>query len=91
MKICILNVLHGPFDKRMFHKVGMSLVAAGHEVVSICPRGDFEGAERDGVQFRYIAPSGSKVARLRAPLRAHLREVRQRFPPPRRILRLRVA
>jgi glycosyltransferase involved in cell wall biosynthesis len=66
VKICLLNVLHGPFDKRMFHKVGMSLVAAGHEVVSICPRGEFHGMERDGIQFRYIAPSGSKVARFRA-------------------------
>lgn len=64
MKICLLNVLHGPFDKRMFHKVGKSLVAAGHDVVSICPRGEFDGAERDGIQFRYIAPSGSKLHRL---------------------------
>ncbi|MBL7644679.1 MAG: glycosyltransferase [Candidatus Hydrogenedentes bacterium] len=66
MKICILNVLHGPFDKRMFHKVGMSLVAAGHEVVSICPRGEFSGPERDGIHFHYIPASGSKVHRLRA-------------------------
>ena len=66
MKICLLNVLHGPFDKRMFHKVGMSLVGAGHEVVSICPRGEFDGDERDGIQFRYIAPSRSKLHRLRA-------------------------
>lgn len=64
MKICLLNVLHGPFDKRMFHKVGRSLVAAGHEVVSICPCGEFDGAERDGIHFRYIAHSPSKVARL---------------------------
>jgi len=64
VKVCLLNVLHGPFDKRMFHKVGKSLVAAGHEVVSICPRGEFDGAERDGIRFRYIAPSGSKLHRL---------------------------
>lgn len=64
MKICLLNVLHGPFDKRMFYKVGASLVADGHEVVSICPRGDFDGAERDGICFRYIAPSQSKPHRL---------------------------
>lgn len=64
MKICLLNVLHGPFDKRMFYKVGASLVADGHEVVSICPRGEFDGAERDGICFRYIAPSQSKPHRL---------------------------
>jgi len=64
VKICLLNVLHGPFDKRMFYKVGTSLVAAGHEVVSICPSGEFDGAERDGIRFRYIAPSGSKLHRL---------------------------
>lgn len=64
MKICLLNVLHGPFDKRMFHKVGMSLVAAGHEVVSICPRGEFGGTDRDGIRFRYIAASRSKLHRL---------------------------
>lgn len=64
MKICILNVLHGPFDKRMFHKVGRSLVAAGHEVVSICPRGEFEGAERDGITFHYVSAPRSKTGRL---------------------------
>lgn len=62
----MLNVLHGPFDKRMFHKVGRSLVQGGHEVVSICPAGEFDGAERDGIQFRYIAPSPTLVHRLRA-------------------------
>ena len=66
MKICLLNVLHGPFDKRMFHKVGKSLVAAGHEVVSICPRSEFDGPERDEIRFIYIPASGSKLARIRA-------------------------
>jgi glycosyltransferase involved in cell wall biosynthesis len=66
VKICLLCVLHGPFDKRMFHKVGRSLVAAGHEVVSICPRGEFDGTERDGIQLRYIGASSSKLARIRA-------------------------
>lgn len=37
MKIAILNVLHEPFDKRVFHKEARSLAAHGHEVVSIVP------------------------------------------------------
>ena len=37
MHICILSVIHEPFDKRVYHKVGLSLVAAGHEVTYICP------------------------------------------------------
>lgn len=66
MKICVLNVLHGPFDKRMFHKVGRSLANAGHLVVSICPSGEFDGDERDGIHFRYIPPARTKLQRLGA-------------------------
>ncbi|MCC6491291.1 MAG: glycosyltransferase [Candidatus Hydrogenedentes bacterium] len=37
MKICILQVLHTPNDKRVFHKEAKSLAAAGHDVLSIVP------------------------------------------------------
>ncbi len=38
VKICLLNVLHEPLDKRMYYKVARSLVDAGHELTSIAPR-----------------------------------------------------
>jgi glycosyltransferase involved in cell wall biosynthesis len=60
VKICILNVFHDAFDKRMFHKVGRSLVTAGHLVVSICPEGEFSGNKRDGIYFRYV-PGGMSL------------------------------
>lgn len=66
MKICILNVLHGPFDKRMYHKVGRSLMKAGHLVVSICPAGDFDGDVRDGIHFRYFPRAVTKFQRVLA-------------------------
>ena len=69
MKICILNVLHGPFDKRMYHKVGRSLMKDGHLVVSICPEGEFDGDQRDGIHFRYIPAAKSKFQRILAALR----------------------
>lgn len=56
MKICILNVLHEPFDKRVFHKVACSLAAAGHEVVSIGPASE-PVPTRDGVRFVNIKPA----------------------------------
>ena len=64
MKICILNVLHGPFDKRMYHKVGRSLMKAGHLVVSICPEGEYDRDERDHIHFRYIPPARTKLQRI---------------------------
>lgn len=66
MKICLLNVYHDAFDKRMFHKVGRSLVAAGHLVVSICPQGEFSGEERDGIHFRYVPRAVGLAQRFRA-------------------------
>lgn len=69
MKICILNVLHEPFDKRMYHKVGRSLMKAGHLVVSICPEGYFDGAERDRIRYRYIPRAETKFQRVVAALR----------------------
>ncbi len=66
MKICILNVFHEAFDKRMYHKVGRSLAEAGHLVVSICPEGKFSGKKRDGIYFRYIPAAISLPQRLYA-------------------------
>jgi glycosyltransferase involved in cell wall biosynthesis len=69
VKICVLNVLHGPYDKRVFQKVGRSLAAAGHEVVSICP---YAGPLEDGahgIRFVAIPPVWSMANRLRAVLR----------------------
>lgn len=66
MKICILNVLHGPFDKRMYHKVGRSLMKAGHLVVSICPAGEYDKDVRDNIYFRYYPPARTLFQRFRA-------------------------
>lgn len=54
MKICLLGVYHDAFDKRMYHKVGRSLMKTGHLVISICPEGEFTGDFRDDIRFRYI-------------------------------------
>jgi glycosyltransferase involved in cell wall biosynthesis len=69
VKICILNAIHGPFDKRMYHKVGRSLVKAGHLVVSICPEGEYDGAVRDNIHFRYLRAARSKFQRILAVFR----------------------
>lgn len=53
MKICILNVHHTPFDKRVFHKVGKSLVAAGHDVLSVVPSNE-SVADTGGLRFTTI-------------------------------------
>ena len=66
MKLCILNVYHEAFDKRMYHKVGRSLMKAGHLVVSICPEGTYAEKERDKIRFRYIPPSKGLAQRFRA-------------------------
>ncbi|MCP4642680.1 MAG: glycosyltransferase family 4 protein [bacterium] len=50
MKICILQTIHRPFDKRVFHKEAVSLAAAGHEVVSIAPT-DEPVEDTAGVHF----------------------------------------
>lgn len=68
MKICLLNVHHDAFDKRVYHKVARSLADAGHEVVSIGPATD-PVAERDGVRFVHIPDAPSKKARLISLLR----------------------
>lgn len=66
MKICLLNVLHEPFDKRVFQKVGRSLAGAGHEVVSICPCAGEAPAASAGIRFMAIPPAASKRDRLRS-------------------------
>ena len=53
MKICILNVLHEPFDKRVFHKIAKSLAGAGHDVTSIAPS-EVPVETTDGITFRTI-------------------------------------
>ncbi len=66
MKVCILNVLHEPFDKRVFQKVGRSLAGAGHEVVSICPCTGAAPEPAAGVRFIAIPSALSKKQRLRS-------------------------
>lgn len=60
----MLAVLHEPFDKRTFQKVGLSLARAGHEVVSICPARETVPAMRDGIRIVTIPMPESKKARL---------------------------
>lgn len=64
MKICLLNVLHGPFDKRVFQKVGRSLAAAGHEVVSICPHEGSLESSAHGIRLIPIPPARNMAHRL---------------------------
>ncbi|HPO15546.1 MAG TPA: glycosyltransferase [Candidatus Hydrogenedentes bacterium] len=69
MKICLLNVLHEPFDKRVFQKVARSLTGAGHEVVSICPCEGQPPEAAHGVRFVAISPALSKKQRLLSVIR----------------------
>ncbi|HNR32059.1 MAG TPA: glycosyltransferase family 4 protein [Candidatus Hydrogenedentes bacterium] len=64
MKICILSVLHEPYDKRVYQKVARSLHAAGHEVVSICPSDAPLPDEAGGIRFVRIPTPPSKRRRL---------------------------
>ncbi len=51
-KITLLNVLHEPFDKRMYYKLASSFIKEGYEVCSICPYADESVLESDiGVRF----------------------------------------
>jgi len=63
VKVAVLNVLHEWDDKRVFQKIGRSLAAAGHEVVSIVPSAD-PVPESGGVRFRAIAPATSLANRF---------------------------
>lgn len=64
MKICLLNVLHDALDKRMYHKVARSLVAAGHEVVSIAPGTGTAPDGEGGVRFISVPEARSFAARF---------------------------
>lgn len=69
MKICILQTIHEPYDKRVFHKEAKSLVAAGHEVVSIVPSNQPLPDAAEGVQFRRIPVSKNFLDRFVSSLR----------------------
>lgn len=69
MRICILQTIHEPFDKRVFHKEAQSLVAAGHKVVSIAPSDTPLPDVVDGVEFRRIPVARGVGARLASALR----------------------
>ncbi|MBI2423360.1 MAG: glycosyltransferase [Candidatus Hydrogenedentes bacterium] len=64
MKVTLLSVLHTPYDKRVYHKVAMSLVKAGCAVTSICPSAEPLPETRDGVRFMFIPEAASKKQRL---------------------------
>lgn len=49
--VCLLQTLHAHDDKRMYHKVARSLVAAGYEVSSVVPDTGDVPEQRDGVRF----------------------------------------
>ncbi len=63
MKICVLSVLHPPFDKRVFQKVATSLARAGYEVTLIVPS-ESPIAVTQGITFRTISPAKSMLERL---------------------------
>ncbi|MCC6143484.1 MAG: glycosyltransferase [Candidatus Hydrogenedentes bacterium] len=64
MKICLLNVLHEAYDKRVYQKIARSLAGAGHELVSICPNREPLPPEKDGIRFIQIPRADSKKQRL---------------------------
>lgn len=64
MKICILSVLHDPYDKRVYQKLARSLHGAGHEVVYVCPSDAPLPDSVDGIRFVSIPVSPSKRRRL---------------------------
>ena len=63
MKIAFLQTIHPPLDKRVFHKMAVSLAKAGHDVVSIGPPGDTPIAERDGVRFDPVPKARGLIGR----------------------------
>jgi len=51
-KITLLNVLHEPFDKRMYYKLAQSFINNGYDVYSICPwKEDTAPTSNIGVHF----------------------------------------
>lgn len=69
MKICILQVIHTPNDKRVFHKEAKSLVAAGHDVLSIVPSNEPLPEVMDGVRIETTPVAKGLVRRFIASLR----------------------
>lgn len=69
MKICILQVIHTPNDKRVFHKEAKSLVAAGHDVLSIVPSDEPLPEVMDGVRIETTPVAKGLVRRFMASLR----------------------
>lgn len=76
MRICILSVIHEPFDKRVYQKVGLSLAAAGHEIVFIGPppaQGEMpplqDGHDTNGIRFILTRRAGGLPSRFLAALR----------------------
>jgi glycosyltransferase involved in cell wall biosynthesis len=69
MKICILQVIHTPNDKRVFHKEAKSLITAGHEVLSIVPSDEPLPDVMDGVRIETTAVAKGLVRRFVASLR----------------------
>ena len=69
MKICILQVLHTPNDKRVFHKEAKSLAAAGHDVLSIVPSDVPLPEVIDGVRIEATPVAKGMFQRFTASLR----------------------
>jgi glycosyltransferase involved in cell wall biosynthesis len=69
MKICILQTIHPPFDKRVFQKEGKSLAKAGHDVLSIAPSDAPLPESADGVRFEAFPMPKSFAQRFTAALR----------------------
>lgn len=78
MKICILQVLHTPNDKRVFHKEAKTLAAHGHEVVSIVPSAEILPAVMDGVHIQTYVAARGMMGRFFALLRLVPRALRVR-------------
>ena len=74
MRVCLLNVLHEAHDKRVYHKIALSLASAGHELVSICPDsthapGSTEGPDAHGIRFRFIPKETTLWGRFKSVFR----------------------
>ena len=58
-KICFLSSMHGPHDKRVFHKEAVSLASAGFSVSHLCVGSVEEASMEKGVLIKkYHGPSG---------------------------------
>lgn len=62
IKICILTSVHSPFDIRIFHKEGKSLVKAGFDVTLIAPHDKNETV--DGIRIVPLMKSKNRIHRM---------------------------